>query len=120
MSYLLYLSYSFKLSKEEKLIIDDSISKNRLAIKNFIQTIYSKSKLTIISTGYEILIIISSQFEIQSGITGHTIPENQIEILKVNITNLNKSLQFREGEISPLTKFLIRFLFLTLGKTFSA
>ena len=69
---------------------------------------------------YGILIIISSQFGIQAGITGHTIPENQIKILKVNITNLNKSLKVREGEISSLTKFLIRFLFLTLGKTSSA
>jgi hypothetical protein len=59
MTALLYVSYSSKLTKEEKLSIDKSVLENLLAVRNFVKKVYGKSEVTVISTTLGILILFS-------------------------------------------------------------
>jgi hypothetical protein len=59
MTALLYVSYSSKLTKEEKLCIGKSVLENHLAVRNFVKNVYVKSEIIVISTTLGILILFS-------------------------------------------------------------
>jgi hypothetical protein len=59
MTSLLYISYSSKLTKEDKLSIDKSVLYNRSAVRNFVKKVYGKSGVIFISSTLGILILFS-------------------------------------------------------------
>ena len=59
MNSLLYVSYSLKLTEEEKLTIDKSVLQNRLTVKKFVKNIYVKSGIIVVSTTLGVLILSS-------------------------------------------------------------
>jgi len=59
MNALLYVSYSLKLTEEEKLTIDKSVLQNRLTVKKFVKNVYVKSEIIVVSTTLGILILSS-------------------------------------------------------------
>ncbi len=81
MTALLYVSYSSKLTKEEKLSIDKSVLENRLAVRNFVKKVYGKSEVSVITTTLGILILFSGIENVDEIRLG-TLP--QVPIMKLD------------------------------------
>jgi hypothetical protein len=80
MTSLLYISYSSKLTKEDKLSIDESVLDNRLAVRNFVKKVYGKSGVIFISSTLGILILFSGVENVDEIRLG-TLP--QVPIMKL-------------------------------------
>lgn len=136
MTALLYISYSSKLSEADKLAIDKSVFENRLAVSKFVKKVSGKSKVIVISTTLSILILFSGIEKVDAirlstlpqapiikldsrvgsvkFVSSKLIPKNKktLQIDKTCVKNLDRILDLRGGDLSPLSKFLFRLVFI--------
>jgi hypothetical protein len=103
---LLYIEYSSKLTREEKLLIDESVLANRSAITNSIK----KYKVIFISTTFGFLLF----YRMDNFNKTELIQFDQSKVVEVRNLDqhYNNVLQMRSGQLTDLTKFLLKIVFI--------
>jgi hypothetical protein len=118
MSSLLYVSYSSKLTKEEKLSIDRSVLQNRLAVRKFPKKVCVKGKVVVITTTLGILVLF---FGIENVDEIRLSKLHQAPIMKVEHpeNSLDELFKVRGEDLTPLAKVLFKIVLIwTLGKKY--